>query len=74
MSQNAQIEGHVTYSAFKKTFKVFLTPTYTLCFVVKIIVHLMYLYKYRVMILGQTKTKTCGKPFFFLSLFVTIVT
>jgi hypothetical protein len=30
MSQNAQIEGRVTYSAFKKTIKVFLTPTDTL--------------------------------------------
>jgi len=30
MPQNAQIEGHVTYSAFKKTIKVFLTPTDTL--------------------------------------------
>jgi len=30
MSQNAQIEGHVTYSAFKKTIKVFLTSMDTL--------------------------------------------
>jgi len=30
MSQNAQIEGHVTYSAFKKTIKVFLIQTDTL--------------------------------------------
>jgi hypothetical protein len=30
MSQNAQIEGHVRYSAFKKTINVFLTPTDTL--------------------------------------------
>jgi len=29
MSQNAQIKGHRTYSAFKKTIKVFLTPTDT---------------------------------------------
>jgi hypothetical protein len=28
--QNAQIEGHVTYSAFKETIKVFLTMTDTL--------------------------------------------
>ena len=30
MSQNVQIEGHVTYYAFKKTIKVFLTLTDTL--------------------------------------------
>jgi hypothetical protein len=30
MSQNAQIEGHVTCSAFKNTIKVFLTSTDTL--------------------------------------------
>jgi len=30
MSQNAQIEGRGIYSAFRKTIKVFLTPTDTL--------------------------------------------
>ena len=30
MSQNAQIEGHVRYFAFKKTIKVFLTSTDTM--------------------------------------------
>jgi len=30
LSQYVEIEGHVTYSAFKKTIKIFLTPTDTL--------------------------------------------